>query len=284
MGQACVSLDVTQSDQTLSTHTLLYPGMDHEIRAFWKGSPPYCRICHEDTHEKDSCPKSKAQHLLACSSCGQYGHAHTVCSKKSQPKSVNPAKKKFDGNTTGPVRPPTKQRSPVSNLGLFVNNDDSSDSEYSSAPPSPDISPDMELDAIDDTTITHLDSMAQGQENDLMTSQGSAASSEHVIVTPAVTLADTSFYPAQQNIITTNDAPPRMVPPTSENSQLSSFNISLESDTPTASANDPNNVTQSLSLMQTVNGVAAKILGSTYSKAGVRRSSRQPKPNQKYNQ
>ncbi|KAG2213760.1 hypothetical protein INT45_001415 [Circinella minor] len=255
----CVSLDVTQSDQTLSTHTLLYPGMDHKIRAFWKGSPPYCHICHEDTHEKDFCPKSKAQHLLACSSCGQYGYTHTVCSKKKpQPKSVNPANKKFDGRMTGPVQPPTKQCSPVYNLELFGNNDDGSNSEYSSAPPSPNISPDMEIDAIDDTTITHLDS--------------SVASSKSVIVTPAVTSGDTSFYPFQQNIITTNDAPSRMVSPTSENSQLSSFNISLESATPTEPNNDSNNVTQSLSLMQTVNSVAAKILGSTYSEAGVRRT------------
>ena len=49
MGQACVFLNVTTSTQKISTRTLIYPDFEHGVRAFWKGSPSYCLICHEDT-------------------------------------------------------------------------------------------------------------------------------------------------------------------------------------------------------------------------------------------
>ena len=81
--KGCVLLDVTNSDHSLSTHTLNFPGIDHEVRAFWKGSPPYCRICHDDTHEKDACPKVKARHVQACTSCGGYGHFHSPSCSQS---------------------------------------------------------------------------------------------------------------------------------------------------------------------------------------------------------
>ena len=51
-GQGCACLDITASDQKLSTHTLKSSDLDHHIYTFWKGSPSYCKICQEDTHEK----------------------------------------------------------------------------------------------------------------------------------------------------------------------------------------------------------------------------------------
>lgn len=81
MGQGCTCLDVTDSDQVHSAHSLKYPGLDHQVRAFWKGSPPYCKICQGDTHEREFCPKAKLQNFQVCSLCGVYGHSHTSCSR-----------------------------------------------------------------------------------------------------------------------------------------------------------------------------------------------------------
>ncbi|KAI9488279.1 hypothetical protein BDB00DRAFT_772809, partial [Zychaea mexicana] len=80
MGQGCVSMDVTHSDQPLFTHTLPFPDFDdHFVCAFWDGSPPYCRICRGDTHEKEHCPKAKSRHVQGCSRCGIYGHTQSSC-------------------------------------------------------------------------------------------------------------------------------------------------------------------------------------------------------------
>ncbi|KAI9495529.1 hypothetical protein BDB00DRAFT_750785, partial [Zychaea mexicana] len=89
MGQGCAYLDVTQAHQPLSTHTLMYPDLEHEVRAFWKGSPPYCRFCHEDTHEKDLCPKRAATLVQACSQCGDYGHSLRSCPRSVQSNPVS---------------------------------------------------------------------------------------------------------------------------------------------------------------------------------------------------
>ncbi|KAG2217910.1 hypothetical protein INT45_008660 [Circinella minor] len=259
MGQGCVSLDVTESDQNLSTHTLHFPGIDHEIRAFWKGSPSYCRICHEDTHEKDVCPKAKAHHVQACPSCGGYGSFHLdSCSKHKKAKhSQNHA-----GVTTGSV-PPSPGNVTVTTVNtkgssnppssLAVNGDDhGSEADYSSAPPSPTLSPDMDLDEVE-------------QPNGNTLSNGSTTFSSGIdneVVTPTSTGTTTP-----ENTYTNNISPTsRVVPLSPETSQFSSsVSDSIEPITTTELAQAPD--TQSpMSLIQTVNGIAARfLLRSTYS-------------------
>ncbi|KAG2224657.1 hypothetical protein INT45_007902 [Circinella minor] len=292
IGQGCVTLDVTDSDQTLATHTLHFPGIDHDIRAFWKGSPPYCRICHEDTHEKAACPKAKAGHYKACSACGGYGRFHSVSCfqqhKQTSPypqqtgittstvaPSVNTAKLNIQGpllDSTPPPPPPSPSPSPSPDIDDDINQE--SEAEYSSPSSSPHVLPHiMEIDVAEspselDGNISNTAAIPSGLNLDGYTIPPTIDNNI------SITLYETTA-------LTNNSSTTSEVTLPSENIATLSPSNFIGTDSTTA----PSQITEnnsSMSILQTVNVTAARLLGSTYNESGIRRSSRPSKPNPKY--
>ncbi|KAI9484284.1 hypothetical protein BDB00DRAFT_933797 [Zychaea mexicana] len=147
IGQGCAYRDVSQTDMQLSTHTTLHPGLDYYVRAFWKGLPPYCRLCREDTHEKEHCPRAKTHNVKAFHRCGNYGHAVSSCPRSVIATDFAQTVPDQDLVSCDLARTaaasvnelPSYATVPVEHGNIEV---------YSSAPNSPTLSQDMEVDMV----------------------------------------------------------------------------------------------------------------------------------------
>ncbi|KAI7847567.1 hypothetical protein BDC45DRAFT_491565 [Circinella umbellata] len=161
-----------------------------------------------------------------------------------------------------------KKDGPLEGLSTSAEEEPESDVEFSSAPPSPRQSTDIDIDAI--APIFSLDQQEPNQGHPSSSGAGTGSSLMPTPVSTGITGTtgqETDNEKELANILNSRD------PSSSEkNNNLLSSSIEL------------NQYNSTMSIMKTVNGVAIRIFGSTYSETGARRSSRQPKPNQNPNQ